>query len=144
MMRLTASETILYFFCGCMKLNGKVVSGLGEGNKFFSLEQYEKGFERLLRTKPFFGTLNVDVGAENILICDKIKKRADLVVEGFEQNGRRYFEVKCVRAKLSSVEGLLIFPRLNHHPPNILEFVCAKNLRDSFGFEDEQRVELKL
>lgn len=144
MMRLTASETILYFLCDYMKLKGSVVSGLGQGKEFFSLEQYYVGFEKVLGNKPYFGTLNVDVGEKNILICDKIKKSANLVVEGFEIEERKYFDVKCIRAKLSGIEGLLVFPFLNHHPPNILEFVCSQNLRQTLRLVDGMQVELEI
>ena len=144
MMRLTASETKCTFLAERMKITGRVASGFGEGKKFFSLREYGAGFEKLLGTKPFFGTLNVDIGGENSSVSEEIKEGASLVVFGFESGGKKYFDVKCARARLCGVDGLLVFPRLNHHPKNILEFVCAQELRKTLGLEDGREVEIEI
>ena len=125
-----------------MGIVGRVVSGIGEGRKFFSLDGYNIGFEKLLGVAPFAGTLNVDVGEGSIDTVEKIKNEATLNIAGFEFEGKKYFDVKCSRAKLNGVEGLLVFPLLNHHSKNILEFVCSINLREKFGFRDGDEVEI--
>ena len=125
-------------------MKGKIVSGFGEGKKFFSLCQYEREFEKILGKKPFFGTLNVDVGEQKTELAQQIKERANLIVPGFEIGEREYFDVRCIRAKLNGISGLLIFPHLNHHPKNILEFVCPQEMRKSFGLGDGHEVEIEI
>lgn len=125
-------------------LSGKVVSGLGQGKLFFSLAQYSQGFERLLERRPYPGTLNIDIGEKNAEICGKLKLGAKLVVGGFEEGGKKYFDVKCIRARLNGVAGLIIFPCLNHHPKNILEFACHENLRERFSLTDGSEVEIEI
>ena len=127
-----------------MRIGGKVVSGMGQGSKFFLLAGYRLGFTKLLGVEPFAGTLNIDIGRENASKMQRVLDCAELKVSGFEQNGRRYYDVRCVRADVCGVEGLLIFPHLNHHPPNILEFVCAQNLREKYELTNGKRVDLNI
>jgi len=148
-MRPTASETvcifieIILFHWDFMRLNGEVVSGMGEGKKFFLLEHYSRRFEKFLGGLPFAGTLNVDVGRNNGEKTRGVRENAQIKIEGFEYAGKKYFDVVCVRAKVAGVEGLIIFPHLNHHPPNILEFVCKEDMRLAHGLKNGDTVEIE-
>ncbi|MFH0927451.1 MAG: DUF120 domain-containing protein [Candidatus Micrarchaeota archaeon] len=144
-----------------MRLRGRVVPGFGEGKKFFSIGQYLAEFEKILGKKPFSGTLNLDVGKENIGQVEMAERDARVCVEGFEIGGKKYGEVKCVRAKITfdggkrqegknaqgrvmGVEGFLVFPEINKHPKNIVEFACSENLREKFGLKDGNWAEIRI
>lgn len=126
-----------------MGFGGKVVSGMGQGKKFFSLEQYSRRFAKLLGGEPFAGTLNVDVGRAGATKAQEIREKAEITVEGFEHGGRKYYSVRCARVSIRNVSGLIIFPHLNHHPPNILEFVCKEDMRKMHGLKNGDFVEIE-
>ena len=127
-----------------MKLVGRVVCGKGEGRKFLTLKQYSEGFEKILGEKPFAGTLNLDVGDKHIERMQKLQKKAPLMVDGFVDEEKQYYEVKCMPARIAEQNGLIIFAKLTHHPPNIVEFVCAKKMRTQLGLNDGDLIEIEI
>jgi riboflavin kinase len=127
-----------------MELLGRVASGFGEGRKFFSLSGYAGSFEKLLGKKPFPGTLNLDVGIGGEQIAAEARESAQIAVPGFKLAGKKYFGVKCARAKVRGVGGLLVFPEKNFHPKNIIEFVCSEDLRKKFGLKDGDEVKVEI
>ena len=127
-----------------VKIIGNVVSGKGEGQFFLLLGQYIQGFEKLLGYVPFAGTLNVKVLPEYEKQALELRMGGGLVVPGFEHAGKKYFQIKCHKAKIFRENGVIIFPFLNHHPPEILEFVCNENMRKKFGLKDGMEVEIDI
>ncbi|VVB56997.1 Riboflavin kinase [uncultured archaeon] len=125
-----------------MKLKGLVQSGLGEGQFFLSLPPYRQGFEQVLGFAPFAGTLNVRVAEKDVAQVERLRKNPALHVPGFKAEGREYFQLGLVRARILGEEGALVFPFFNHHPPGVLEFVAAKNMRKKFGLQDGEEVEV--
>ncbi|MFA5108121.1 MAG: DUF120 domain-containing protein [Candidatus Micrarchaeia archaeon] len=126
------------------KIIGKVVSGRGEGQFFLSLEKYAQEFEKLLGHAPFAGTLNVRVLPEYEKLALELRMGDGLVVDGFDVGNKKYFQIKCHKAKILGEQGVIIFPFLNHHPPEVLEFVCAENMRKKFGLKDGAQIEVEI
>lgn len=127
-----------------MKIKGKVVSGLGEGASFIAIPQYKRGFEKILGFTPFEGTLNLEISREDAKRIYNLKKNTDLVVQGFDKDGRTYYKIKCIRASISGYTGAIIFPLKSHHPDTILEFITDSNLRESLGLSDYSYLVLEL
>ncbi|MFH1306959.1 MAG: DUF120 domain-containing protein [Candidatus Micrarchaeota archaeon] len=127
-----------------MKLKGIIVSGSGEGAYFLSLEGYKKGFEKKIGFVPFEGTLNIRISDDEIGKILMLKKRKSIEIPGFEYKGRQYFQIKVFRAKVKESEGAVIFPLLDHHPDNIVEFVAKENLRKKYNLKDGEKIEIEI
>ena len=91
---------------GVITFEGHVVSGMGEGAYYMSLEGYRKQFREKLGYEPFPGTLNIK-------LSDPISmhSRRDLIthpsifIEGFSDKLRTYGWVRCYPAEIN--DGLV-------------------------------------
>ena len=84
-----------------ISFKGKIVTGMGEGAYYMSLEGYKKQFRDKLGYEPFPGTLNVKI--EDKLYMNS---RTDLInypsihVEGFKNTDRSFGWVRCYPATI--------------------------------------------
>lgn len=63
-------DLMRFFNINSIKLEGYVVSGLGEGAFYMSLEGYRKAFEKVLGYVPYPGTLNIKLTPSLYLSVD--------------------------------------------------------------------------
>ena len=125
-------------------LYGRVTSGRGEGRYYMSLKPYKKRFKKVLGYYPYEGTLNVRLLSE----YRNLDTSKCLEVEGFEYQGKRYYGVKVLPAKISkdefAVNGALIFPEKSKHPENIVEVISPLNLRNYLSLRNGDVVKIKI
>jgi len=112
-------------------LEGVVITGLGEGAFFLSIDHYKNEINKVLGFIPYPGTLNIKTQHFNKEAL-KNKKR----IEGFEQNGRKFSGVSLAKATILNTEGALIFPDISKQQENIIEFIAPMNMRKECGFKD--------
>ena len=126
-------------------LEGKVVSGMGEGKYYTSLAHYESKFSGILGKKIFHGTLNLEVNPSQRLEFTSV---APAVVEGFSTKERAFGGIDCWKCNASTAKGredvLAILPHRTNHPKNIIELVAASGLRKKLGLEDGSKVKLAM
>lgn len=127
-----------------MKIKGILVAGMGEGKKFLSMEQYRKGFEKLLGFSPYPGTLNLKLDGKGVEKIRELRKINTHEVPGFVLDGKQYFQIKAYRATLEEEGGAVIFPFLNHHPEGIIEFITKENMREKLGLKDGNELEIEI
>lgn len=84
-----------------ISFKGKIVTGMGEGAYYMSLEGYKKQFREKLGYEPFPGTLNVKIEDKFYM-----NSRKDLInypsihVEGFKNTDRSFGWVRCYPATI--------------------------------------------
>lgn len=123
-----------------MKIDGKVTTGLGKAAYFLSKDFYVNEFQKNLGFIPFPGTLNVIVSEEYLSEINKIKNNCQNLIQPEEGFG----SVKYIEAKLNDkIEGAIVFPAKTTHEENYLEFISKDKLRDKYGFEDGDIVNLE-
>ena len=85
-------------------LSGTVVSGIGEGKYYMSLEPYKEQFRTHLGFEPYPGTLNIRLPSSSIPVRKKI--------EASTGSGSRVFPRMAERLAMQSVSraGSAIFP----------------------------------
>jgi riboflavin kinase len=130
-----------------MEFKGIIVSGSREGSYFMSQKVYNDQFRHELGFKPFPGTLNIKIGGGDLDLINTIPPDKFQIIKGQGKFG----DVKYLKASLKSqldvalnADGALIFPLRTHHPPEILEFIASKNLRESLNLKEGDPVTLKL
>ncbi len=87
---------------GQVIFKGKIVSGMGEGSYYMSLNGYKKQFKEKLGYEPFPGTLNLRL--EDKTYMDRKKELANfpsIYIEGFKDENRTFGWVKCYPAFLT-------------------------------------------
>jgi riboflavin kinase len=81
-------------------VKGKVVTGLGEGQYYISLDGYRKQFNQKLGFDPFPGTLNLKLsGPFEPPEQDAIK------IEGFRDENRTFGGCKCYKVSIGRSSG---------------------------------------
>jgi riboflavin kinase len=118
-----------------IKLEGRVVSGMGEGAYYMSLEGYREQFRQKLGYTPFPGTLNIRL-SDPI----SIRSRRDLgtypsvFIDGFSDNLRTYGWVKCYPVEINNQHiknaALLVLER-THYDDNTIEIIAPISIKKS-------------
>lgn len=129
-----------------LTIEGKIISGLGEGKYYVSRPFYKKQFEDTLGFTPFPGTLNIKLKEETDILLRNFLDRcpASLVKSGTDE-GRSFGHVRCYKALVDDkIKGALIIPLRTHHPPNVVEIISPKNLKNVLKKKDGDCVKIKV
>ncbi|VFJ15295.1 conserved protein of unknown function [Candidatus Nitrosocosmicus franklandus] len=153
-MEVSADKQIIF--------KGKIVTGMGEGAYYMSLEGYRKQFYNKLGYKPFPGTLNV-----KLIDARYINSRRDLInhpsihIDGFRNSDRTFGWVKCYTATITAVarssytlnstpqhykEGnvhVLLLER-THHDNSLIEVIGPHNIKETLKLKDGDNVVIKI
>lgn len=123
-------------------LTGKVITGLGEGQYYISLEGYRKQFIEKLGFTPYPGTLNVKLGTPSVDIRKGIS--ADLEISGFTKENRTFGRGSCFNIMIMDIKGAVIVPERTHYPEDIIEIIAPVNLREYLKLRDGSTVEVEV
>lgn len=123
-------------------LSGKVITGLGEGQYYISLEGYRRQFREKLSFDPFPGTLNIKLDAESIELRKRISP--DIRISGFTDQNRTFGSGSCFKVRISDIKGAVIIPERTHYPEDIIEVIAPLNLRHYLNVEDGSTVEVEV
>lgn len=124
-------------------ITGTLVTGMGEGQYYVNLPGYRNQFEEKLGYIPFDGTLNLKVGQKDLPKIDMIRRSKNIVIEGFQQEGRTFGEVKCYIATIRNLNCAVTIPSRSHYS-DTLEVLCKYNLRHTLGITDGDQVDIHI
>ncbi len=122
-------------------LAGRVVSGLGEGQRFLSLHEYRHEVREKLGFFPFPGTLNLEVDVGKMK--EFLKESEPIELEGFERSGSRFNPLTAYRVWIASFDSAIVVPEKNRHPENVVEVISEKNLREKLALENGDVVRMQ-
>lgn len=126
-------------------LEGKVVSGLGEGQYYMKIPYYKNKVKELLGFTPYPGTLNIQLEGDSTLKRMALTKESGLRIEGFRNEERFYGGATLFEAKINGYEKAgIIIPDRTSHSKNIIEVVAPVYLRGELGLSDGDRVVLEV
>jgi riboflavin kinase len=121
------------------RLKGRVMTGLGEGQYYISLEGYRRQFVEKLGFEPYPGTLNLQL-KEPFAVQDT----SAIKIEGFKDSARTYGGGKCYPVKIDGIGAAIIRPDRSSYPLNMVEVIAPINLRERLGLRDGDEVEVIL
>ncbi len=127
-------------------LKGTLVSGLGEGAYYMSLEGYSKQFKTKIGYVPFPGTFNVKLRKKEYTeAISQFEEMEGIHIDGYSDGKRTYGWVKCFKAKLNSTfECLLIRLERSHHDTSIIELISKNSLRKTAKLSDNSKVTITI
>src|SRR5574341_1941626 len=123
-------------------LSGRVITGLGEGQYYISLEGYRKQFREKLGFDPYPGTLNIKLDLPSIEIRKKI--RGNIMISGFTDNNRTFGPGSCFNIRIDEINGAVIVPERTHYPEDIIEIIASVNLRKYLDIKDGSTVQVEV
>lgn len=124
-------------------IHGAVASGMGEGGYYICQEGYMTQFQSKLGFKPFEGTLNILVDAEDVGKLDVIRSIAGHLISGFQCDGRSFGDVIAYKAKIRNIDCAIVVPERSHYVDTI-EIICQYHLRRTLSLNDGDHLEVKV
>jgi len=122
-------------------LDGIVVTGLGKGAVFMSIDHYKKEFKDKLGFDPFPGTLNLTVNKEQTSI---IKNIEPIRIESFKKDEKTFGGVSCYKVKINNIDGAIIVPDLTEHEGDMIEIISSINLKSELKIKEGDKVKIEL
>ena len=120
-------------------VNGVIVSGLGEGAYFMSMEHYKKEIKKNLGFEAYPGTLNIKIKENRDNLLKAIKP---IQIIGYISNNKKFGGASCYKAKIKNINGAVIVPDINKNPQDILEFIAPVHIKSALNLEDNDEVEI--
>lgn len=139
-------KSSLKSFPSILELKGTLVSGMGEGAYYMSLNGYTKQFKSKINYIPFPGTLNVKLDQkEHIEAALQLRSLNGVIIKGFSDGKRTYGWVKCFKCKLNNaIDGQLIVLERTHHDNSIVEIISKINIRKNAKLSDGAKLAIKI
>jgi riboflavin kinase len=125
-------------------LTGSVISGIGEGKYYMSLEPYKQQFNTHLGFVPYPGTLNIRITPSSLPVRKKIDALEWIRIKGFSAEGRTFGDAKCIPCRVDTVDCAIIVPGRTHYPEDIVEVIAPIALRRRLGVEDTDSVTVEV
>ncbi|HZY92759.1 MAG TPA: DUF120 domain-containing protein [Thermoplasmata archaeon] len=126
-----------------IKVRGVVTSGLGEGRYYLSQPGYVLQFQERLGYKPYPGTLNVRVAAEDLITVPTVKHWTGIRIDGFQASGRTFGGATCFPTRLKGQVCHLIVPDRTHYQ-DVIELVAAVSLRETLDLKDNDPIDVEV
>jgi riboflavin kinase, archaea type len=138
----------LYSLPENINFNGVLVSGMGEGKYYMSLEGYREQFVRRIGYIPFPGTLNIKlIDSLSLENRAKIESFRYQLIDGFHDSERTYGWVKCypviINGNKNIRSDLLILER-THHDKNMLEIISPANIKKVLRLKNGNNVKVTM
>jgi riboflavin kinase len=125
-------------------LNGSVISGLGEGRYYMSLEPYVRQFVRVLGFEPYPGTLNIRIEPACLAARKRLDQKEWIPIEGFNADGRTFGRARCLPCRIGTIPCGIIIPGRSHYPDDVLEIIAPVSLRDACHLVDDDEVKIEV
>lgn len=126
-------------------ITGTVVSGLGKGETFVSLDGYSQQFGEKLGYDPYPGTLNLDLDES---LTDELDDLTPIRIDSWTDGDREFGGVSCYPATSMNEETEiplhLIIPDKTDHDHSTLEFLSEVNLRSEYNLTDGAVLQVKI
>ncbi|MEO9294916.1 MAG: DUF120 domain-containing protein [Nitrososphaera sp.] len=125
---------------------GSVVSGMGEGAYYMSLEGYKKQFKEKLGYEPYPGTLNVRLTDQLFMTARReLGRHPSIFLEGFSDGARTYGWVKCYRATINgAVDAAVLVLERTHYDDSMLEVIAPVSIKDAAGIKNGDRIKVQV
>ena len=132
-----------------IEIAGRLVTGLGEGGYYTTLNGYKKQFEAKLGFIPFPGTLNLSLDLLCIVARKKLDGRKGIKIERFESENRTFGGGKCFPCKIlndraEGIKSAVIIPDRTHYPEDILEIISPVYLRGELNLKNGDEVRTRV
>ena len=125
---------------------GNVVSGMGEGAYYMSLDGYKKQFKEKLGYEPYPGTLNIRLTDQLFMTARReLGRYPSIFLEGFSDGARTYGWVKCYRATINgSVDAAVLVLERTHYDDSMLEVIAPMSIKDAAGIKNGDRIKVQV
>src|ERR671933_44745 len=125
---------------------GIIVSGMGEGAYYMSLDGYKKQFKEKLGYEPYPGTLNIKLMDQISMNSRReISRYPSIFINGFSDNSRTYGWAKCYKAEINdgvlNDAAVLVLER-THYDDSMLEVIAPISVKQTMGIKNGDEIRI--
>jgi riboflavin kinase len=141
-------KTAVESFKHVIDFEGHIITGMGEGAYYMSLDGYKKQFKEKLGYEPYPGTLNIKLNS--MLFVDARKemlKYPSINIEGFSDQSRTFGWVKCYPASINdskNINSSILILERTHYDDSIIELIAPFSIKEQFSLKNGDYVKLKV
>lgn len=140
----TAIESFKYI----IDFEGHIITGMGEGAYYMSLNGYKQQFKEKLGYEPYPGTLNIKLNSMLYVEAKKeMLKYPSIDIEGFSDQSRTYGWVKCYPAYINdsvNINSSILILERTHYDDSIIEIIAPFSIKEQFSLKDGDYIRLKV
>lgn len=124
-------------------LSGKIVSGVTQGAFFTQLDWFQKQCLQKLGYKPYPGTLNIEISAEDIPIVEALEQNAKIE---FIPPDSAFCSGKAYPAMVEGIAAAIVMPakEVRVHGNNIIEIISDLRLKDALKLSDGDTITVSI
>ena len=127
---------------------GHIITGMGEGAYYMSLNGYKKQFKEKLGYEPYPGTLNIKLNSMLFVEAKKeMLKYPAIKIEGFSDQSRTFGWVKCYPAHINdsrNINSSILILERTHYDDTIIELIAPFSIKEQFSLKNGDYVKLKV
>lgn len=140
----TAIESFKYI----IDFEGRIITGMGEGAYYMSLNGYKQQFKEKLGYEPYPGTLNIKLNSMLYVEAKKeMLKYPSIDIEGFSDQSRTFGWVKCYPAYINdsvNINSSILILERTHYDDSIIEIIAPFSIKEQFSLKDGDYIRLKV
>ena len=140
----TAIESFKYI----IDFEGHIITGMGEGAYYMSLNGYKQQFKEKLGYEPYPGTLNIKLNSMLYVEAKKeMLKYPSIDIEGFSDQSRTFGWVKCYPAYINdsvNINSSILILERTHYDDSIIEIIAPFSIKEQFSLKDGDYIRLKV
>lgn len=141
-------KTAVESFKHVIDFEGHIITGMGEGAYYMSLNGYKKQFKEKLGYEPYPGTLNIKLNSMLFVEARKeMLKYPSINIEGFSDQSRTFGWVKCYPASINdskNINSSILILERTHYDDSILEIIAPFSIKEQFSLKNGDYVKLKV
>ncbi len=140
----TAIESFKYI----IDFEGHIITGMGEGAYYMSLNGYKQQFKEKLGYEPYPGTLNIKLNSMLYVEAKKeMLKYPSIDIKGFSDQSRTFGWVKCYPAYINdsvNINSSILILERTHYDDSIIEIIAPFSIKEQFSLKNGDYIRLKV
>ena len=141
-------KTAVESFKHVIDFEGQIITGMGEGAYYMSLNGYKKQFKEKLGYEPYPGTLNIKLNSMSFIDAKKeMLKYPSIYIEGFSDQSRTFGWVKCYPAYINdsmNINSSILILERTHYDDSIIEIIAPFSIKEQFSLKNGDYIKLKV
>jgi riboflavin kinase len=141
-------KTAVESFKHVIDFEGQIITGMGEGAYYMSLNGYKKQFKEKLGYEPYPGTLNIKLNSMSFIDAKKeMLKYPSINIDGFSDQSRTFGWVKCYPAYINdsiNINASILILERTHYDDSIIEIIAPFSIKEQFSLKNGDYIKLKV
>ncbi|MGZ5548573.1 MAG: DUF120 domain-containing protein [Nitrososphaeraceae archaeon] len=141
-------KTSIESFKYIIDFEGHIITGMGEGAYYMSLNGYKQQFKEKLGYEPYPGTLNIKLNSMLYVEAKKeMLKYPSIDIEGFSDQSRTFGWVKCYPAYINdsvNINSSILILERTHYDDSIIEIIAPFSIKEQFSLKNGDYIKLKV